>query len=123
MEREVQRLASMVVWRGFGFCWLAIVTTMGGVLFDLSLACRIGALLAVALAVALQLRAETYHRIKRITETEVWTLLESHLRPPKEIARRTTISAMQVELREEALSAAMKGAGLLAISFVLRLLY
>ena len=119
---EIERLASLVVWRGFGFCWLAIAMTMAGLLFDLSLACRIGALLSVVLAAALQLRAETYHRIRRITETEVWILLDEGLRPSKEVARGLIVAAMRVELREKALYAAVMGGGLFAISFVLRLL-
>ena len=119
---EIERLASLVVWRGFGFCWLAIFMTMTGLLFDLSLACRIGALLSIALAGALQVRAETYHRIRRITETEVWILLDEGIRPSKEVARRLIVAAMQVELREKALYAAVIGGGLFAISFLLRLL-
>lgn len=119
---EIERLASLVVWRGFGFCWLAIAMTMSGLLFDLSLACRIGALLAMALAGALQFRAETYHRIRRITETEVWILLDERIRPTKEVARGLIIAAMQVELREKALYAGVMGGGLFAISFLLRLM-
>lgn len=119
---EIERLASLVVWRGFGFCWLAIAMTMLGLLFDLSLACRIGALLAITLAVALQLRAETYHRVRRITETEVWILLDERIRPPKEVARRLIVPAMRLELREKALYAAVMAATLLGMSLMLRLL-
>lgn len=118
---EIERLASLVVWRGFGFCWLAITMTMSGLLFDLSLACRIGALLAIGLALILQLRADTYHRIKRIDETEVWILLDERLRPSKELARRLIVPAMRLELREKALYAAVMAGALYAISFVLRL--
>lgn len=119
---EIERLASLVVWRGFGFCWLAIGTTMSGLLFDVSLACRIGALLAIGLAIALQIRAETYHRIKRINETEVWILLDEHLRPPKEQARRLIVLAMRLELREKALYAAVMAVGLFGLSLAFRLL-
>lgn len=118
---EIERLASIVVWRGFGFCWLAIFMAMSGLLFDLALACRIGALLAVALALALQARAETYHRIRRITETEVWILLDERRRPSKALARRLIVPAMRLELREKALYAAVMGAGMFAVSLVLRL--
>lgn len=118
---EIQRLAALVVWRAFGFAWLAITMAMSGLLFDLSLACRMGAMFALVLAFALQLRAVTYHRVKRIDETEVWILLEEHLRPPKEIARRLIIPAMRSELAEKALYAAVLGAGLFAISLLLRL--
>lgn len=119
---EIERLAAMVVWRGFGFCWLAITMSMSGLLFDVSLACRIGALLAIGLALFLQLRAETYHRIKRIDETEVWILLDESLRPPKAVARRLIVPAMRLELREKALYAAVMAAGLFVASLALRLL-
>ncbi len=118
---EIERLASLVVWRAFGFCWLAIGTTMSGLLFDLSLACRTGAFFAILLALVLQLRAATYHRIRRIDETEVWILLDERVRPPKEIARRLIVPAMRLELREKALYAAVIGAGLFVLSLVLRL--
>ncbi len=96
--------------------------TMSGLLFDLSLACRMGAFFALALAFALQVRAVTYHRIKRIDETEVWILLDESLRPPKEAARRLIVQAMRVELTEKALYAAVLGAGLFAVSLLIRLL-
>ena len=119
---EIERLASIVVWRAFGFCWLAIGTAMSGLLFDLSLACRIGALFALVIAFAFQLRAVTYHRIRRIDETEVWILLDEHLRPPKALARGLIVQAMRLELREKALYAAIVGAGLFAVSLLPRLL-
>lgn len=119
---EIERLASFVVWRAFGFSWLAITMAMSGLLFDLSLACRMGALLAIGLALVLQFRAETYPRIRRIDETEVWILLDEHLRPPKALARRLIVPAMQLELRRKALYAAVMGAVLFAASLTLRLL-
>lgn len=118
---EIERLAAVVVWRAFGFCWLAITMAMSGLLFDLSLACRIGALLAIALALVLQVRAETYHRIRRIDETEVWILLDERRRPPKPVARRLIVPAMRLELRQKALYAAVLAAGLFAVSLLLRL--
>lgn len=119
---QVRRLASIVVWRGFGFCWLAIAVAMSGLIFDLSLACRTGALLGMVVAIALQVRAETYHRIRRIDSTEVWILLAEELRPSKELARRMIVPAMRDELREKAFYSAVMGGGLFAISLVLRLL-
>ena len=119
---EIERLASLVVWRGFGFSWLAIGMAMSGLLFDLSLACRVGALLAIGLALALELRARTYHRIKRISETEVWILLDESLRPPKAVAHRLIVAAMRVELREKALYAAVMAGALFIVSLALRLL-
>ena len=32
---KINQLASMVVWKGFGFSWLAICTAMSGLIFDL----------------------------------------------------------------------------------------
>ncbi len=118
---EIERLAALVVWRAFGFCWLAVGTAMSGLLFDLSLACRTGALFALAIALAFQLRAATYHRIRRITETEVWILLDERLRPSKATARGLIVRAMRLELTEKALYAAVAGAGLFAVSLLLRL--
>ena len=119
--QKIDRLASMVVWRGFGFAWLAIATAMSGLIFDLALAFRVGALLALVLALAMQFKAETYHRIKRITETEVWILLGEEGRPPKALARRLIVPAMRSELREKALYSAVMGVGMFLISFALRL--
>lgn len=119
---EIERLASLVVWRAFGFSWLAITMAMSGLLFDLALACLIGALLAIALALAFQLRAITYHRVRRITDTEVWILLDEPLRPPQAVARQLIVAAMRLELSQKALYAAAAAAGLLALSLILRLL-
>jgi hypothetical protein len=119
---RIRRLASIVVWRGFGFSWLAIAAAMSGLVFDLSLACRVGAILAIAVALAFEFRAGTYHRIKRITETEVWILLGDEGRPPKELAREMIVPAMRDELHEKALYSAVMGGALFAISLVLRLL-
>jgi len=119
---RIERLASVVVWRGFGFCWLAICTAMSGLIFDLSLACRVGAVLALIVALAMQFRAETYHRIRRIDETEVWILLGEDSRPAGDQARQLIVAAMRGELREKALYSAVMGGGLFLISLVLRLL-
>jgi len=119
---QIRRLASAVVWRGFGFCWLAIAAAMSGLIFDLSLACRVGALLGIVVALVLQLKAETYHRIRRISETEVWILLAEEVRPSKEVARGLIVAAMRDELREKALYSAVMGGGLFMISFALRML-
>lgn len=119
---EINKLASIVVWRGFGFCWLAIAAAMSGMVFDLSLACRVGAILALFLALAMQFKAETYHRIKYIKESEVWIMLAEEARPSKEMARQLIVPAMRDELREKALYSAVMGGGLFLISFVLRLL-
>lgn len=120
MDR-IRRLAAVVVWRGFGFCWLAIGTAMSGLLADLVLACRIGALGGLTLALALEIRARTYHRIRRISETEVWILLPESERPERDVARRFIVTAMRDELREKALYSAVMGTGLLLISMAIRL--
>jgi hypothetical protein len=119
---QIERLASIVVWRGFGFSWLAIAMAMAGLLFDLSLACRIGALLALVVALLFEFRAATYHRIRRITECEVWIMLDEAARPPKEIARRIIVPAMRSELHEKALYSAVMGGLLFALSLALRLM-
>jgi len=119
---RIERLASIVVWRSFGFCWLAIATAMSGLLFDVPLACRVGALLGLVVALVLQFKAATYHRIRRIDETEVWIMLEDSARPAREVAHRMIVAAMRVELHEKALYSATMGGGLFLISLVLRLL-
>ena len=121
MER-IRRLAAIVVWRGFGFSWLAIGTAMSGLLADLVLASRVGALGGLTLALALEARARTYHRIRRITETEVWNLLSEDERPVRPVARRLIITAMRDELREKALLSAVMGTGLLLVSLSLSVL-
>ena len=73
-------------------------------------------------ALALQFKAETYHRIKRISESEVWILLGKEGRPSRDLARRLIVPAMRDELREKALYAAVVGGGLFLISFILRML-
>ena len=118
---DINRLASIVVWRGFGFAWLAIGTAMAGLVFDLTLATLIGAGLGMVLAVILQIRAETYHRVRRITECEVWILLADDQRPALDTARQLIVPAMRTELREKALYSAVMGAALLAISLILRI--
>jgi hypothetical protein len=119
---NIDRLASIVVWRGFGFSWLAIAAAMSGMIFDLSLACRVGSILALVLALVMQFKAETYHRIRYINESEVWILLGEGARPSKEIARQLIVPAMRDELREKALYSAVMGGGLFLISLALRLL-
>lgn len=118
---QIRRLAAVVVWRGFGFAWLAIATAMSGLVFDLALACRIGALGGMIVALALELRAHLYPRIRRITATEVWILLPEADRPPREIARQLIIGAMREELRDKALLSAVMGGGLFLMSLALRL--
>jgi len=119
--QRINRLAAIVVWRGFGFSWLAICTAMSGLIFDLALACRVGALLAFVLALVMQFKAETYHRIRRIDESEVWVMLGEEGRPPKDMARQLIVPAMRDELREKALYSAVMGGSLFLISFVLRI--
>ena len=119
---QIERLASIVVWRGFGFCWLAIATAMSGLLFDVPLACRVGALLGLLVALVLQFKAMTYHRIRRINETEVWIMLDEGARPAREVAHRMIVTAMSLELHEKALYSATLGGGLFLISLVLRML-
>jgi hypothetical protein len=119
---EINKMASVVVWRGFGFCWLAIAAAMSGMIFDLSLACRVGAFLALVLALLMQLKAATYHRVRYIKETEVWIMLREEARPSQEIARRFIVPAMRDELHEKALYSAVMGSGLFLISLALGLL-
>ncbi|HSF94506.1 MAG TPA: hypothetical protein VLA52_05720 [Thermohalobaculum sp.] len=118
---QIERLASLVVWRGFGFSWLAIAMAMSGLVFDLSLACRIGSLMALVVALIFEMKAATYHRIKRISECEVWIMLADDARPPIEIARRIIVPAMRDQLREKALYSAVMGGGLFVISLMLRI--
>ena len=113
--RQTSRVGALVARK-------AIAAAMSGLIFDLPLACRVGAILALMLALVLQFMAETYHRIEYIKESEDWILLSEDARPSKEIARQLIVPAMRDELREKALYSAVIGGGLFLISFVLRLL-
>lgn len=121
MDR-IRYLAAVSVLRGSGFACLAIVTAMSGVMFDPELAFLLGATLMLTLAIVLELKARTFHRVRRISETEVWVLLGDGNRPPKDEARRLIIAAMTRELHEKALWAALIAAALWAISVLAGLL-
>lgn len=121
MER-IRQLAALSVLRGAGFACLGIVMAMSGLAFDPEIALTCGAAMMLILAAALELKARTFHRVRRISETEVWILLPEAERPPKTVARRLIVAAMRAELQEKALWSAIVAAAFLAASLVAGLL-
>lgn len=119
---RIRQLAALSVLRGAGFYCLGVGTAMSGLAFDPAIAFELGAALMLALAVAMHVKALTYPRLRRISETEVWILLAESERPPKDEARRMIVGAMTAELSEKALWAAYVALGFLGIAIPFRLL-
>lgn len=119
MER-IRSLAKLSVLRACGFACLAIGVAMAGLAFDPAFAFRLGAVLMLILAAVLEARGRSYHRVRRITETEVWILLEDHERPSKEVARPLIVAAMEAELREKAGWALALALGFFCVALVVR---
>lgn len=115
---EIDRLASVSVWRGTAFAALAIAASMSALVFDPSLALRLGAMLALILAVVLHGKALLYHR-KPVRETEVWVLMERRTRPPPEIAAGLIARAMRDRLNEVARIVVIVAVGLFTASMTL----
>lgn len=122
LARRVRKLAELTVMKASGYACLAIATTMSGMAFAPALALRTGAVMLLALAVALEVTARRYHRIRRITESEVWNLIPSAERPDKERGRALIVPAMRAELHQKALWAGCAAGVLLLTSAALRAL-
>lgn len=115
---EINRLASVSVWRGTAFAALAIAATMSALAFDPGLAMRLGAMLALLLAVMLHCKALLYHR-KPVRETEVWVLMEQGKRPPPQVAAGMIVRAMRDQLNEVARLVALVAVGLFMASLAI----
>jgi fatty acid desaturase len=120
LARRIRKLAELSVMKASGYACLAVVMAMSGMAFAPSLAFRWGAIMMLVLGVVLELVGRRYHRIRRITETEVWNMLPAQDRPDKERARTLIVAAMRAELHQKALWAGMVALGLLAASILFR---
>jgi hypothetical protein len=109
MER-LRRSATISIGRATAFAAFGIFCLMIGLSFDPPLMVRVGAVLSLALAVALILKAELALRQDH-RRTEMWLLLPPHDRPPDEVARRVSGTV----LRETYLRFAMMSAAASAI--------
>lgn len=118
---NIQRLASLSVWRGTGFAALAVATTMAAVAFDAVLAFRLGAFGTLLIGAALRLKSMLYHR-KPVRETEVWVMLDVDDRPPPELAAGLIRNAMCAQLNTMATICATVAVALFATSWLWRLL-
>lgn len=114
---EIERLASVSVWRGTAFAALAIAVAMSALAFDPGLAMRLGAVMSLMLAVLLHGKALLYHR-KPVRETEVWVLLDRDERPPPQIAAGMIARAMRDRLNEVARLVTLVSLALFGMSLV-----
>ncbi len=115
---EIDRLASVSVWRGTAFAALAIAATMSALAFDPGLAMRLGAMLSLLLAVLLHCKALLYHR-KPVRETEVWVLMERSKRPPPQVAAGMIAQAMRDQLNEVARLVVLVAVGMFTVSLAI----
>jgi Ca2+/Na+ antiporter len=113
---QIRDLARFSVLRASGFSVLAVALVMLGTAHDLAASFRYGAAGLLVLALALAYAGLSYHRRRRIEETEVWIMMAPEDRPPKEMARVVITRAMRAELLEKALWAALGSLCLVALS-------
>lgn len=119
---RIRVLANVSVMRGGGFACLAVVMAMSGLAFDPALSFRFGAVAMLLVAVVMQFMAMTCHRLKRVSDSEVWAMLDEADRPPKQDALRMIVAALSAELHEKALWSAAVASGFLGLSVVFRAL-
>lgn len=120
MER-IEQLAVLSVRRACGFAVIAICTAMSGLLYDLSLALHVGALLAtIGLAVLLYKTHEAPRRDHR--KTELWLLLGREPGLPEAVAGRVINAALHDVYKRHAAYAAVVAVALWAMTLVGRLL-
>jgi len=121
MDR-IRELARLSVLRASAFSMLAISLGMMGMMHDPPFSLRVGAAGMLILAAVLTLVGVSYHRRRRIQDTEVWIMMRPEERPPKAVARVAITRAMRAELLEKALWSAKGALGLLGLSLLLMLL-
>lgn len=92
MPERIERAAEVSVGRGVGFAALAIGTAMAGLSFDLVLALKSGATLAMLTSAILALKALAAPRT-RYKRTETWILLEPRPALPPERAQMIVAAA------------------------------
>jgi len=117
---NIKRASEACVLRACFFAGVAIFTTMLGLSFDLVLACKFGAAMTVfwalfMLAWALRLP------YARISENQVWIMLEHDQRPPKHQALKLIVPVMQDHLYDYAGKASFFGGSLALCAILLRI--
>jgi hypothetical protein len=119
-HERVEACAEISVARGCGFAWLAIITFMVGLSWDLPLAGKVGGVLAmVVCAVLLVKRARV--QVRPYKRTEVWLMLSERERPSPEMAQMLISSALGVTYLKYAARAAFIASWLLLGSLVVGL--
>jgi hypothetical protein len=117
---RIEACAEASVARGCGFAWLAIITFMVGLSWDLPLAGKVGGMLAMLVcAVLLVKRARV--QVRPYGRTEVWLMLSERERPGPEIAQMVISSALGVTYLKYAAKAAFIASWLLLGSLVIGL--
>jgi len=120
MERITQ-LARLSVLRAWGFSGLAILMVMMGTASDLAASFFFGASGALAVSAAMTVYGLTYHRRRRVEDTEVWIMLAEQERPARPVARMLIVTAMRDQLLDKAYWSVRLALGLFAVSILLLL--
>ncbi len=120
MYDMIERLTTLSVARGVGFAALAVLCVMVGFAGDTVNMLRSGGIGAFLIAAALFLK-ERNTTPARYRRTEVWVMLDEHMRPPPEVAARMVTDARRAVLLRWALRAAWTAAFFLgaAVLFML----
>lgn len=121
MQDPVRRVAYVSFARGCGFGGLTIFTTMLGMSYQPVLALRIGGygwlLVTTILLLMVHLAPRTSYR-----STEIWLMLPTELRPPREVAQQR-IAEVRIDVMQRfAYATAWLAAVLLAGALFLELL-
>lgn len=119
--RRLQQAAEISVARGCGFAALAIFTFMVGFAGNIRLSLAVGGCMALLASFVLIIKALNAERTS-YKRTEVWIMLEPEDRPRPEVAQKLISTALREVYLRFALRAAKLSLGLLAASFLLRLM-
>jgi hypothetical protein len=121
MSEIIERYTTLSVARGVGFAALAVVCFMVSFVGDTANVLRSGGLGALLIATGLFIKARNadprYYR-----RTEVWIMLDEHLRPPPELAARLVTDLRRLvllrwALRSAAVAGLLLGAALIFMLF------
>jgi hypothetical protein len=120
MYDMIERLTTLSVARGVGFASLAVFCVMVGFAGDTVNMLRSGGFGAFMIAAALFMK-ERNTLPAHYRRTEVWIMLDEHLRPPPDVAARMVTDARRTVLLRWALRAAWTAAFFLgaAVLFML----
>ena len=118
--QRLQQAAEISVARGCGFAALAIFTFMVGFAGDIRLSLAVGGCMALLATFVLVIKALNTERTS-YKRTEVWIMLEPEDRPLPEVAQKVIGQALREVYLRFAIHAAKLALGLLAASFLIRL--